>query len=171
MEEILSVFIQEAREQLSEMEAGLMRMEQGDHDPETLNGVFRAAHTIKGGSGVVELTLIEKFTHVVENALDKLRNNEIAVSSELISAVLNCCDHLNALLDLAESEQSAADPALQAKGETLANTLRGFLGGAVASSPAASAPAEAAAEVETDGGGKTMNDCWHISVRFGRDVL
>ncbi|MCX7173618.1 MAG: Hpt domain-containing protein [Proteobacteria bacterium] len=63
MEEILSVFIQEAREQLSDMEAGLMRMEQGDHDPETLNGVFRAAHTIKGGSGVVELGLIEKFTH------------------------------------------------------------------------------------------------------------
>ena len=77
MEEILGVFIQEAREQLTEMENGLMRMEQGDHDPETLNGVFRAAHTIKGGSGVVELTMIEKFTHVVENALDKLRNNEI----------------------------------------------------------------------------------------------
>ena len=38
MEEILDVFIQEAREQLAEMEAGLMRMEQGDHDPETLNG-------------------------------------------------------------------------------------------------------------------------------------
>jgi len=173
MEEILSVFIQEAREQLTDMEAGLMRMEQGDHDPETLNGVFRAAHTIKGGSGVVELTMIEKFTHVVENALDKLRNNEIGVSDGLISAILNCCDHLNALLDLAENEQSEADPALQLKGETYANTLRGFLGGAVASSTGggSAAPAETPAEVESEGGGKTMNDCWHISVRFSRDCL
>ena len=51
MEDILDVFIQEAREQLTEMENGLMRMEQGDRDPETINAVFRAAHTIKGGSG------------------------------------------------------------------------------------------------------------------------
>ncbi|MFA7279655.1 MAG: chemotaxis protein CheA [Sterolibacterium sp.] len=170
MEEILSVFIQEAREQLTDMEAGLMRMEQGDHDPETLNAIFRAAHTIKGGSGVVELGMIEKFTHVVENALDKLRNNEISVSSALVSAILNCCDHLNALLDLAENDVREADSATQAKGDALANELRGFLGGAVTPS-ATTAPTETAAEVESEGGGKTMNDCWHISVRFGRDVL
>ncbi|MDD5176234.1 MAG: chemotaxis protein CheA [Sterolibacterium sp.] len=170
MEEILSVFIQEAREQLTDMEAGLMRMEQGDHDPETLNAIFRAAHTIKGGSGVVELGMIEKFTHVVENALDKLRNNEIQVSNDLISAMLNCCDHINALLDLAENDQREPGAELQIKGETLANTLRGFLGGAVGPS-AKTTPAEQTASVESEGGGKTMNDCWHISVRFGRDVL
>jgi len=170
MEEILSVFIQEAREQLTEMENGLLRMEQNDHDPETLNAIFRAAHTIKGGSGVVELGMIEKFTHVVENALDKLRNNEIGVSSGLVSALLNCCDHLNALLDLASNDIHEADPETQAKGDAMANELRGFLGGAVAS-PAAKPPAETADPVETEGGGKTMNDCWHISVRFGRDVL
>ncbi|MBI5920733.1 MAG: chemotaxis protein CheA [Betaproteobacteria bacterium] len=170
MEEILSVFIQEAREQLTEMENGLLRMEQNDHDPETLNAIFRAAHTIKGGSGVVELGMIEKFTHVVENALDKLRNNEISVSSALVSTLLNCCDHLNALLDIASNDQREADPDTQAKGDALANELRGFLGGAVA--PSTAKPlAETAAEVETEGGGKTMNDCWHISVRFGRDVL
>jgi len=171
MEEILGVFIQEAREQLTEMENGLMRMEQGDHDPETLNGVFRAAHTIKGGSGVVELTMIEKFTHVVENALDKLRNNEIAVSEALISAILNCCDHMGALLDLAVSGAREPDDALRTAGEALANELRGFLGGAVAAGAPLSAATEQTASVESQGGGKTMNDCWHISVRFGRDVL
>ena len=171
MEEILSVFIQEAREQLTEMENGLMRMEQGDHDPETLNGVFRAAHTIKGGSGVVELTMIEKFTHVVENALDKLRNNEIAVSEALISAILNCCDHMGALLDLAVSGAREPDDALRTAGEALANELRGFLGGAVAAGAPLSAATEQTASVESEGGGKTMNDCWHISVRFGRNVL
>ncbi|MFA6313473.1 MAG: chemotaxis protein CheA [Sterolibacterium sp.] len=171
MEEILGVFIQEAREQLTEMENGLMRMEQGDHDPETLNGVFRAAHTIKGGSGVVELTMIEKFTHVVENALDKLRNNEIAVSEALISAILNCCDHMGALLDLAVSGAREPDDALRTAGETLSNELRGFFGGALAAGAQRLAAAEQTASVESEGGGKTMNDCWHISVRFGRDVL
>ena len=69
MEEIYSVFIQEAREQLTAMEDGLLRMEQGDRDADVLNAIFRAAHTIKGASGVVELHHIERFTHVLENLL------------------------------------------------------------------------------------------------------
>jgi hypothetical protein len=51
MDEIFGVFVIEAREQLDAMEAGLMQLEQGDRDPETINSVFRAAHTIKGASG------------------------------------------------------------------------------------------------------------------------
>ncbi len=172
MEEILGVFIQESREQLEEMEAGLLRMEQGDHDPETLNAIFRAAHTIKGGSGVVELTMIERFTHGVENVLDKLRNAEIGVTGALITALLSGCDHLGALLDLAEqgSTEPAAD--LAAAGAKLTEELRSFIGGAVASAQAKpGTPAESAAAVESEGGGETTHDCWHISVRFGRNVL
>ena len=60
MDEVLSVFSVEAREQLEAMEAGLMQIEQGDHDAETLNAVFRAAHTIKGGAGVVEIHAVEQ---------------------------------------------------------------------------------------------------------------
>jgi two-component system chemotaxis sensor kinase CheA len=88
MDEIYGVFAQESRENLTEMEAGLLRMEQGDREAETINGIFRAAHTIKGGSGVVELHHVEKFTHNLENLLDKLRNGEIEVSSDLITALL-----------------------------------------------------------------------------------
>ena len=64
MDQVLSVFTVEAREQLDAMESGLMGIEQGDRDPETLNAVFRAAHTIKGGAGVVELHAVERFTHL-----------------------------------------------------------------------------------------------------------
>ena len=77
MDEILSVFSAEAREQLEAMEAGLLQLESGDRDPETINAVFRAAHTIKGGAGVVEIHTIERFTHVLENVLDRMRNGEI----------------------------------------------------------------------------------------------
>ena len=51
MDELTSVYIQECREQLADMEAGLLRLEQAPDDRDNLNGIFRAAHTIKGGAG------------------------------------------------------------------------------------------------------------------------
>ena len=53
MDEITSVFVQECHEQLAEMESGLLRLEQAPSDTDNLNAIFRAAHTIKGGAGVV----------------------------------------------------------------------------------------------------------------------
>ena len=171
MDEIFSVFAVEAHEQLEAMEAGLLQLEQGDRDPETINGVFRAAHTIKGASGVVEITVVEKFTHVLENVLDRLRTNEIQVSGELISALLKGCDHIGALLDMVANGQMEADDDLKASGEAIADELRTYAGGAP--SPAKSGlPGEHAGEVQRDGGGDhAITDCWHISIRFGRDVL
>ena len=128
MDEIYGVFAQESRENLTELEAGLLRMEQGDHDPETINAIFRAAHTIKGGSGVVELHHIEKFTHILENLLDKLRNNEIAVSSDVITALLKGCDHLDTLMVRVEGGNLDPDPALEEFGVGIADNLRKFLG-------------------------------------------
>lgn len=169
MDEIYSVYAQEAREQLTELEAGLLRMEQGDRDPETINAIFRSAHTIKGASGVVELTHIEKFTHVLENLLDKLRNNEIGVSSDLITALLKGCDHLNALLARVEEGHLDADAGLQAAGEVVAQGLRVFSG--EAEKEPSVLPEAQTADVERDDSGTAMTDCWHISVRFGQNVL
>jgi two-component system chemotaxis sensor kinase CheA len=169
MEEIYAVFAQEAREQLAELEAGLLRMEGGDADAETINAVFRAAHTIKGGAGVVELSLLEGFTHGVENVLDKVRNGEIGISGSLITVLLRCCDHLGRLLDRVDARQYGDDGEIRARGDVLNQELAAFLG----SEPAAGghpAPQETAV-LEPEGGGETLGDCWHISVRFGRDVL
>ncbi len=170
MDEILSVFVIEAREQLAAMEDGLMQIEQGDRDAETINGVFRAAHTIKGASGVVEIVAIEKFTHVLENVLDRLRNNEIEVSADMISALLKGCDHIGALLDIVEGGQSEPNDALKAAGEAIADQLRAYTGQPPATTTGL--PDHAGAEVERqDGADATTSDCWHISIRFGRDVL
>ena len=170
MEEIYSVFAQEAREQLTAMEDGLLRMEQGDHDAETLNAIFRAAHTIKGASGVVELHHIEKFTHILENLLDKLRNNEIEVSPELITALLKGCDQIGALLDRVDQGHFDEDATLQQAGETTADLLRGFTNVQVADS-AAMMPEASVGTVERAGGETAIGDCWHVSIRFGRDVM
>lgn len=170
MEELYSVFAQEAREQLSAMEDGLLRMEQGDHDSETLNAIFRAAHTIKGASGVVELHHIEKFTHILENLLDKLRNEEIEVSPELITALLKGCDHIGTLLDRVDQGLMDEDAGLQQAGEVTADVLRGFTNMQVADSTAMM-PDASVGTVERAGGETAISDCWHVSIRFGRDVL
>jgi two-component system chemotaxis sensor kinase CheA len=172
MEEIVSVFAQEAREQLVAMEDGLLRMEQGESDAETINAIFRAAHTIKGASGVVELGHIEQFTHVLENVLDKLRNGEIQVSGALITSLLKGCDHLGAQLDRVDQGHLEPDEFLQREGEVVADGLRAAAGGGAHSAKAASPVAEAAVGVvERDGGEASTTDCWHLSIRFGRDVL
>lgn len=167
MEELYSVFVQEAREQLAAMEAGLLKMEQGDQDPDLLNAVFRAAHTIKGASGVVEIHHIEKFTHILENLLDKLRNGKIAVSSEIVTALLRGCDHIGALLDRVEQGQMDEDQILAEAGKATAELLHSF----AENSKAKMMPEATVATVERARGETTISDCWHISIRFGRDVL
>jgi two-component system chemotaxis sensor kinase CheA len=167
MDEVLSVFSVEAREQLEAMETGLMQIEQGDHDAETLNAVFRAAHTIKGGAGVVEIHAVERFTHVLENVLDRLRNGEIEASSEMISALLAGCDHIGALLGLIATGTVEPDEELKAAGNAIAERLRPFLGGEAA---AKTLPEADGANIERSEGEGATNDCWHISVRFGRNV-
>jgi two-component system chemotaxis sensor kinase CheA len=170
MDEILSVFSVEAREQLEAMEAGLMQLEQGDRDPETINAVFRAAHTIKGGAGVVEIHSVEKFTHVLENVLDRLRNGEIEVSGDMISALLAGCDHIGALLGVVQAGEAEPDDALKAAGEAITESLRPFLG-AKAAAAGQEVSASADANVQRDARDSATSDCWHISVRFGPNVL
>jgi two-component system chemotaxis sensor kinase CheA len=176
MEEIYSVFAQEAREQLTAMEDGLLRMEQGQvdgGDDETLNAIFRAAHTIKGASGVVELHHIEKFTHILENLLDKLRNGDLEVSPDLITALLKGCDHIGALLDRVDQGQMDEDASLQQAGEVTADVLRGFTNASAetALESGAMMPEASVGTVERSGGDTAINDCWHVSIRFGRDVM
>ena len=122
MDELTSVYIQESREQLAEMEAGLLRLEQAPDDRDNINGIFRAAHTIKGGAGVVECHFIVGFTHLVENLLDSLRNGDIAVSPPLATLLLECCDQMGSLVDALAAGQPQPAAELQARGDAL--TLR-----------------------------------------------
>ena len=172
MDELTSTFVNESRDQLLAMEDGLLKLEQSPDDADNLGAIFRAAHTIKGGSGVVECPFIEAFTHKVENVLDKLRNGEIAVSGELATILLQCCDHLGTLLDTLVAG-AQPDAAVQARGDALlARLTEQFLGGdAAGATPVASAPVEHAGPVESSGGGIVDTDAWHVSVRFGPEVM
>ena len=169
MDELTSVFIQEGREQLQAMENGLLELEQNPADQDNINGIFRAAHTIKGASGVIECHFIEGFMHKVENVLDRLRNGEIQVSGDLTGLLLRCCDQLGSLMDVLEA--GVAEPAddVKAHGDALLAELAVYTS---AGAPlAAGGMVEAEAEVLSSGGGVVITDAWHISVRFGPDVL
>ena len=166
MDELTSVFIQEGREQLQAMESGLLELEQNPDNHDGINGIFRAAHTVKGASGVIECHFIESFMHKVENVLDRLRNGEIAVSSDLTGLLLRCCDQLGALMDVLEAGQPEAPAPVQATGDGLQLELAAYTGGAPATATDASDSSE-----EDSNPAAVNTDSWHISVRFGPHVL
>jgi two-component system, chemotaxis family, sensor kinase CheA len=94
MAAIKQTFFQECEEQLSELESGLIRMEDGDHDPETINAVFRAVHSIKGGAGAFGFDDLVEFVHVFETTLDQLRSKTLEPTQAIIKTLLRASDIL-----------------------------------------------------------------------------
>ena len=91
---IRETFFQECEEQLAELENGLLAMEAGDTDPETINAVFRAVHSIKGGAGAFSLEALVRFAHVFETALDEMRSGRLAATNEVLKTLLRAADVL-----------------------------------------------------------------------------
>jgi two-component system chemotaxis sensor kinase CheA len=94
MEAIKQTFFQECEEQLAELETGLLAMEGGDGDPETVNAVFRAVHSIKGGAGAFSLGSLVRFAHVFETSLDKVRSDRLAPDPHVLKVMLRAADVL-----------------------------------------------------------------------------
>ena len=97
-----ATFFEESREGLEAMEGGLLALEQGSRDGELVNSIFRAAHSIKGGSATFGFDNVAALTHVLETLLDELRSGVRSVSSADIDAMLASVDVLRALLAEAE---------------------------------------------------------------------
>ncbi|WP_237665844.1 Hpt domain-containing protein, partial [Vibrio sp. V26_P1S5P106] len=103
----LDTYYTESRELLETMELDLLELEAGNRNElsERLNAIFRAAHTVKGSAGIFNLDSIVHFTHKVENLLDQLRATPSSLSSEIISLLFRCRDHMLSLLDEAQYQQ------------------------------------------------------------------
>jgi two-component system, chemotaxis family, sensor kinase CheA len=91
-------FLQESAEHVESMEAGLLALRSAPDDAETLNAIFRSAHSIKGGAGSFGLTNLVRFTHGLESLLDRLRSLEMPATAEVISLLLRSVDVLRAML-------------------------------------------------------------------------
>ncbi|MDH6266423.1 two-component system chemotaxis sensor kinase CheA [Rhizobium sp. SG_E_25_P2] len=109
MNEIKEIFFQECEEQLAELESGLLKMNDGDTDPETVNAVFRAVHSIKGGAGAFGLDDLVAFAHVFETTLDCVRSNKLDPGPDVMKVMLKSADALADLTNAAR-EGSSVDP-------------------------------------------------------------
>ena len=91
---IRDTFFQECEEQLAELESGLLAIEEGDHDPERINAVFRAVHSIKGGAGAFGLDALVRFAHVFETTLDEMRSGGLEADDHVLKVMLRAADVL-----------------------------------------------------------------------------
>ncbi|MBN1969038.1 MAG: chemotaxis protein CheA [Candidatus Delongbacteria bacterium] len=99
--EMLNDFRDETLEHLQLFEDNLLAVLNDGFTSETINAIFRAVHTIKGIAGMFNFTYIVDFTHVAESLLDKLRQNNVEVDSQKLSALLASKDHISDLINFA----------------------------------------------------------------------
>ncbi|HJV52081.1 MAG TPA: chemotaxis protein CheA, partial [Noviherbaspirillum sp.] len=172
LDDALQTFIAESRELLEDMEGALLSVEAAEAKGEMIHAIFRAAHTIKGSAGLFSLDHIVEFTHVLESVLDRLRDGKLGIDDKLIALLLACCDHIGGLIGEVEAGRMDADEEMAQRGAPLAEQLRGHLAsGKPKSALPATVPEPDAATVERIESLGGSNDHWHISLRFGADVL
>lgn len=176
MDEALNTFVTESRELLQDMEESLLQIEQNPENSDLINAIFRAAHTIKGSAGLFGLDHIVSFTHVAESVLDKVRDNELPLSEDLVALFLQVCDQLGILVDLVAGNENISED-VQKQSDALAEALNTYL-----DKPASTAKTEKNNEscgaltehkqpYIIEGGSTVETDNWHISLRFGSEVL
>jgi two-component system chemotaxis sensor kinase CheA len=109
MEAIKVTFFLECEELLADLENGLLTMRAGDADNETVNAVFRAVHSIKGGAGAFGFESLVRFSHVFETLMDKVRSGHMPQSTDLAEALLRAADVLADLVSAARNGVSGED--------------------------------------------------------------
>lgn len=138
MTEIRQIFIQESLEGLDVMESGLLNLDLGAADPETMNSIFRAAHSIKGGGATFGFVEISEFTHHVETLLDRMRKGESPVTEDAVQVLLQSVDCMRGMIDCLTAEQ----PIDTTRAREVQAALQSILdGGRTAAPKAAPAPA------------------------------
>jgi len=105
METFRQTYLEESFEGLDVMETGLLNLPPGTPDNEKINEIFRAAHSIKGGSGTFGFSEIAGFTHVLETLLDEMRDGRREVTQESIDAMLAAVDILRDMLSKLQNHE------------------------------------------------------------------
>ncbi|SEW00777.1 chemotaxis protein CheA [Luteibacter sp. 329MFSha] len=143
-------FHEESLDGLDAMEQALLALDEGATDPELINVVFRAAHSIKGGAATFGFTDVAAFTHVAENLMDEVRSGRRPMEKAVVELLLRSGDTVRDMLALSMAGQPAATPESQA--------LLAELSAMVSGGTAAPVVAKAAAVAEEIEG-------WDIALR------
>ena len=110
----IATFFDETQEHLESIEERAMTLGRGDTDPETLNAIFRAAHSIKGGSGTFGFSQLTDTTHEMETLFDGLRKGEGRADDSTVRLLLDACDVFKAHIARLKAGQKGHDPAMDA---------------------------------------------------------
>jgi len=153
MAQFHEVFFEESFEGLEIMESGLLNLDQGSVDEEAINSIFRAAHSIKGGSGTFGFTQVSDYTHVMETLLDEMRDGRRPVTGGAIEALLHSVDCLRDMLSAVREGRDIDE----ARATDSTTELEAILKGGVAAS---TNEAEASEPVTADDEASVVG--WHI---------
>jgi two-component system chemotaxis sensor kinase CheA len=109
LESIKVTFFQECEELLRDLETGLLALQAGEGDDETVNAVFRAVHSVKGGAGAFGLEALVRFAHTFETTLDKVRSGALKADEVVLKVLLKSTDILADLVQAAKTD-ATIDP-------------------------------------------------------------
>ncbi|MDR0411383.1 MAG: chemotaxis protein CheA [Treponema sp.] len=98
-EELLKDFFSEAQMQVETLEQNILVLENESGNKDAVDEIFRAAHTLKGGSATVEMMELSHFTHMVEDVLDAIRSNQLSVNGDVVDTLLAAIDVIKAMLE------------------------------------------------------------------------
>ncbi|MCB1774121.1 MAG: chemotaxis protein CheA [Gammaproteobacteria bacterium] len=170
MAQFHQVFFEESFEGLDIMETGLLNMDPGAADAEEINSIFRAAHSIKGGSGTFGFMNVSDFTHVMETLLDEMRDGRREVTADAVDVLLQSVDVLREMLIAARDGGTADEQRVKSQHDELHRVLADKN---ATSEPAPTAPASVEAagpDVEPTGWKIVFRPHQHL-MRTGNDPL
>ena len=121
-EELLKDFFAEAEQQVETLESNILVIENDPSNHEAVDEIFRAAHTLKGGSATVEMTELSSFTHVVEDLLDEIRSDKVEITEPVVDILLSSIDIIKTML-----EERANGSVYQEDVEPIIETLRSYI--------------------------------------------
>jgi len=161
LSQFIPTFLEESFEGLELMESSLLNLDAGD--TETINAIFRAAHSIKGGAGTFGFTEISDFTHVVETLLDEMRSGQRNIEQDGINLLLQAVDCIRMLLEAARDGEPCEDDKI----DSVQQQLQKMLSGEAVSESADETTAEPT-EIEDED--ETSDSGWNITF-VPRDYL
>ncbi len=144
----LEIFLDEAREHLQNLNTRIMELESDPESMDTINEIFRAAHSLKGMAGTMGYSRMQNLTHDMENVFSEVRNGNLKVVPEMVDLLFKCLD---ALEEYTDNIQNSADEGTN-DNEPLIRQLNDFLDGRDGGAKPGPANAPAAGTVAPDEG-------------------
>ena len=106
LDQLKQTFFEECNEALQQIEAGLTEIREGHTSDDTVNAVFRAVHSVKGGAGIFGFEALVGFAHVFETLLDGIRRGSLTATPETMDVLLSASDVLSDLVQMSQAGEA-----------------------------------------------------------------